>query len=101
MELRIDVPDFPTAPQIQTYLESYADHFDLLRHINLGCEVISVRPGKDGSWCLIIRKTGKEETIVVNKVFIATGPYAKAFRPRFDGIENFTGKILHAQAYKE
>lgn len=44
-----DYPDFPSAAQVLKYLEDYADHFDLRKHIVFNTEVKKVQPILDGS----------------------------------------------------
>lgn len=35
--------EFPPQAQVFQYLESYANHFDLLQHIRFGCQVVSIK----------------------------------------------------------
>ena len=35
--------EFPPQSQVIQYLQSYAQHFDLLQHIRFGCQVVSLR----------------------------------------------------------
>ena len=37
-----DYPEWPTGQQMQRYLTAYAEHFGLIPHIRLGCEVVKV-----------------------------------------------------------
>lgn len=92
--------DYPTAAQYHAYLESYAIHFSLRRHIRLAHRVISVSADQ-GRWRLEVLHGSEKMVVLADKVFVATGPHTKANRPVFEGEDRFKGQIVHAQAYKE
>ena len=45
-------PDYPNHRQILDYIRSYADRFDLRRHIQFECGVLHAALDADGSWKL-------------------------------------------------
>src|SRR5690242_12526690 len=45
-----DYPDFPSAEQMLTYLEAYADHFDLRRQMEFKKTVAFCSPLADHRW---------------------------------------------------
>ncbi len=47
-----DYPDYPNHRQILAYIRSFADHFDLRRHVTFSTSVVHARPTDDGSWIL-------------------------------------------------
>lgn len=100
--LNVDVGDYPSAAQYQTYLESYATHFNLRQHIHFRHRIISVSAGQDERWVLEVQNgNDKKIKVLADKVFIATGPLTKAHRPKYEGEDIFNGQIIHSQAYKE
>lgn len=95
-----DTGDFPTAGQLHRYLESYCDHFDLRRHINLSTRVNGVsRCGQE--WVLEVEKlseSGKPSTRFdrFDKILIATGSFTRPKYPVIEGIDLFEGPKVHA-----
>ncbi|WP_252739413.1 hypothetical protein, partial [Acinetobacter baumannii] len=53
-----EFPDFPHHTQIKQYLDSYAEAFDLLRHIEFETRVAHAQRLADGSWELTLERTG-------------------------------------------
>lgn len=113
--------DFPHLPSVSLHPDQqeladwhqrYAEHFDLLRHIYFSTTVHSidlVAPATDGSngkveFEVIFAREGSEEkerSIVVDKVFIATGFHSVPFVPEVDGMmDTFRGVVKHSQAFK-
>ena len=45
-----DYPDFPSRQNMVDYLRSFADHFDLRRHIELQRKVVNIVPVEDNRW---------------------------------------------------
>jgi cation diffusion facilitator CzcD-associated flavoprotein CzcO len=44
-ELRPVKDDYPSGLQVKNYIQAYAAHFDLLRHIRFNCKLLRLR------WC--------------------------------------------------
>nr|KYP73611.1 hypothetical protein KK1_006255 [Cajanus cajan] len=70
-----DFPEYPTKFQFITYLESYAKHFNIAPQFN--------------------------ETVQSAKwLVVATGENSEKVVPRFEGLEEFGGHVMHACDYK-
>lgn len=91
-----DMDDFPTAPQLHRYFESYCDYFNLWPHIKLSSRVRKVR--REGEqWALEVESKGVNSRIdLFDKVVFACGPFVKPRKPEFQGIERFAGQAVHA-----
>lgn len=90
-----DWPDFPSAQQMRTYYDAYADRFDLRRHLRFEHEVSSVRPDADGRWQVSFTN-GRTDTF--KGVLVCNGHHwAKRF-PAWTSA--FTGEVLHSKDYK-
>lgn len=99
-----DVGDYPTAAQVGDYFDSYAEHFGLLGHVRLGVGVSNVRRNeKDEGWEVVLTEgeEGKEEVERFDKVVLCHGLQVHAPNvPKIEGIETFSGKAIHSNAYK-
>ncbi|MGI5213984.1 flavin-containing monooxygenase [Plantactinospora sp. CA-290183] len=97
-------PDYPHHSQVLSYLERYADHFDLRPHIWFGTEVIRVEPAEGDRWDVTTRSTGgygAERTSRYAAVVVANGHNWSAKLPAYEGMEEYRGQVLHASAYKD
>ncbi|NXU47461.1 FMO4 monooxygenase, partial [Turnix velox] len=90
------------------YLEMYAQHFDLLRHIRFKTTVLSVRRRPDfassGQWEVVTQTDGVQESHIFDAVMVCTGHFQKPYLPltSFPGINTrFKGRYLHSQEYKD
>jgi cation diffusion facilitator CzcD-associated flavoprotein CzcO len=96
--------DFPTAEQVRSYLNSYADHFGLRPLMRLSTEVVSVKypagtPGEAQPFEIVIRTTrngGTTETHHFDFVAVCNGVFHEPNVPRLEGQEHFSGPILHS-----
>jgi cation diffusion facilitator CzcD-associated flavoprotein CzcO len=88
-------PIFPSHRQIRQYLESYADHFDVRRHIRFNTEVTSVEPADGAGWNVALSDGGREH---FDAVVVACGHQADPAHPPF--AETFGGEYLHAHSYR-
>ena len=98
-----DAPDYPTAEQIEQYINAYADHFRLRPHCRLETAVERIVRAADGhGWVVRSRAQGAGSTTEerFEKVLVTTGTYSKPFMPTLKGVEHFKGQILHSQAFK-
>lgn len=91
------VPLYPSHVELREYLESYAEHFGLRRHIRFHADVISVAPvdGARAGWSVRLAD-GFED--VFDHVVVATGHQAVPAHPGFRS--DFTGEYLHSHDYR-
>ncbi|RDW81857.1 hypothetical protein BP6252_02969 [Coleophoma cylindrospora] len=98
-----DYPDFPSIAQVQSYVESYCDHFSLLSHIRLGHSVKGVsRVNDDTQWRLdFVDQAGVQHEEIFDRLVMAHGQTGARHMPvGIEGLENFKGKVIHGQAFK-
>jgi dimethylaniline monooxygenase (N-oxide forming) len=96
-------PDYPYIAEVQSYLESYCDHFGLSKHIRLSQSVMGATPvGNITGWQLkILDKSGKQREEYFDRLVLAVGECGLPLWPKtITGLENFKGQVLHSQAYK-
>ncbi|KAK4508346.1 hypothetical protein PRZ48_002084 [Zasmidium cellare] len=96
----------PSAKEIETYLDSYAEHFDIKRRIRFSTEVLGLRRATDkDQWLVTTKARGKadsaQETYAFDRVLVSTGGHTKPSWPNLKGRDDFKGKLIHAQAFKE
>jgi cation diffusion facilitator CzcD-associated flavoprotein CzcO len=96
-------PDYPDHRQVLSYLEHYADHFDLRRHIWFGTEVVRMEPDAHGRWEVTTRSTGglTERTHRYAAVVIANGHNWAPRIPSYEGMDTYAGEMIHASAFKD
>ncbi|KDQ21799.1 hypothetical protein BOTBODRAFT_169000 [Botryobasidium botryosum FD-172 SS1] len=108
-----DVDIFPTLLETIAYLKSYATHFNLLPHISLNSEVVSVRyrEREDGyvGWevkvkARVIDGAGESFTETISwwdAVVMAGCVYDNLAIPHIDGLESLPEEqVLHARYYR-
>ncbi|MCX6401720.1 MAG: NAD(P)-binding domain-containing protein [Propionibacteriales bacterium] len=92
-----EYPDFPHHTQIKEYLDSYADAFDIRKHIEFENGVVHARrlsADEGGGWELETQRTGTRHFDVL---LVANGHH---WDPRFaDKPGEFTGLTMHSHAY--
>ncbi|TMA68519.1 MAG: NAD(P)/FAD-dependent oxidoreductase [Deltaproteobacteria bacterium] len=90
-----DVADFPSAAEMRAYLQSYAERFGLLPRIRVGTEVAKV--AQDGDrWKVTVRAAGSEEILDFDFVVVCNGVFSTPRIPAVEGMERFTGRIVHS-----
>jgi thioredoxin reductase len=95
-------PDYPHHSQFLSYLERYADHFDLRSHIWFGTEVVRAEPVGDG-WDVTTRgaRGGAERIQRYAALVVANGHNWAPKAPRYEGQDEFRGEVAHASAYSD
>jgi len=93
--------DFPSAPQVRAYLESYADRFGLRPNLRLATEVVQVaRSAPDGDrFRVMVRgvgEPGRSTTEEVDFVVVCNGVFSQPQVPDIDGMAEFSGRALHS-----
>ena len=92
-------PEFPGFEKVREWLESYVDHVDFRRNIELSTEVVKAEPLETGGWHVTLRPAGEAERIEqFDALVAASGTYWDRKIPRWEG--RFDGKIMHAQDYR-
>jgi cation diffusion facilitator CzcD-associated flavoprotein CzcO len=94
-----DYPDYPNHEQALKYLQSYAEHFGLMAHIQFNTTVDWIEREVDGKWLVkVSAANGNTETRRYRGVIIANG---HLWDPRYpEYIGTFTGETLHARDYR-
>ncbi|KAF9568666.1 FAD/NAD(P)-binding domain-containing protein [Agrocybe pediades] len=96
-----NTPLYPTADVVQTYLECFAEEFDLSRRIVFGTRVVCV--DWDGSnW--IVEADGPDESVryQFDMLMVCNGHYSEPRYPRTPGLESWlaTGSASHSVFYR-
>lgn len=92
---------FPSHWDMHRYLISYAEHFDLVRHIRFNSQVMAVEPlyrpyAEQPRWRVTLHDGSQSE---FDSVIVATGHLTTPYDvPEF---KNFAGQYLHSHYYRE
>ncbi|XP_075996653.1 uncharacterized protein LOC142990684 [Genypterus blacodes] len=110
-------PDFPFDPQlnsflshqeVQHYLESYSQRYNIQPHIQFGTTVEKVKPvvmtteaSSRTTWEVTSSdQSGVQKTESFDAVFICTGHYSDPHMPQIPGMDRFKGSVLHSHSYR-
>jgi dimethylaniline monooxygenase (N-oxide forming) len=101
--------DFPVSPN-QTghmpikdyvdYLTAYAEKFGLLEHLRFGTVVESVAQSPDHRWAVRTRDSRGTREELFDSVAVCSGLHQHPHTPQFEGLETFTGEVLHGSRYR-
>lgn len=106
------LPDFPIDParygdyyshKLQLrYLDEYAEHFDLKKHIQLNTRVLACKPLPDGSWTVRVQQQGSDEVreSLYRAVLVCVGHLSTPSTPQWEGLESYKGQFLHSHSYR-
>lgn len=104
-----DFPDptrlcYPSAEEYLRYLQGYARHFDLERHIHYHSEIRSASLGDDGRWSLQVRQSkGSTDSMLdvqADALIVATGA-SQLPNSLPLGLEGFGGRVIHSSTYDD
>lgn len=88
-----DYPDFPSAAQVQAYLQAYAHHFKL--NVTTGVDVQHATSTERG-W----EVETNQGLLHSNLLMVATGIWSTPFTPPFEGRDSFAGTVMHSRDYR-
>jgi dimethylaniline monooxygenase (N-oxide forming) len=86
-----------TAPQMGSYLRSYAREFDLYKNIEFGKTVTRFQKSTGTSEWQLTFADEPDAPKLFDKVVWATGGFLKPKSVVFEGQDQFNGRILHSQ----
>lgn len=90
-------PLYPSHEQVSAYLQAYADHFDIVRHIRFNTRVTQVEPvqGTTHRWRVRLADGTQE---MFDGVVVANGHQSVPSHPPFADL--FAGEYLHSFDYR-
>ena len=100
-----EYPEWPSGEQVQRYLEDYARHFDLCKHLRLDTVVTAaVCDQESGQWTVTSTHVGAIATETFDYLVVCNGTHSQPAMPEFEGVEDFVsqgGCILHTSEFHE
>lgn len=93
---------YPPQADVLKYLNSYADHFDIKKHIKFCHFVIRVVPIEGNKWEVIVKNlpNDKFETLIYDIIFVCNGHFSTPRYPIIPGTDEFEGKMVHSHDYR-
>lgn len=93
---------FLNQTDILRFLHSYADHFNLKKHIKLNHFVVRVLPVENGKWEILVKDLPNNEFITrtFDAVIVCNGHFAAPRIPVMEGVSEFKGRILHSHDFR-
>jgi thioredoxin reductase len=87
--------------EVYRYLEAYAKHFDILKHVQFSSRIESVMPAKDG-WHVCVHEDDNNAILEkhFDAVVVCNGHYSEPRVPVYDGQSEFPGKQMHSHNYR-
>ncbi|TKA78585.1 hypothetical protein B0A55_03873 [Friedmanniomyces simplex] len=94
---------YPTAEQVDRYLNDYCTEFDLWARLKLGTSVGNIQRDEElEKWRFDATiGDGSKVSLTFDKVVIATGPHNVPVMPTLPGSDSFQGEILHSLHFKD
>jgi cation diffusion facilitator CzcD-associated flavoprotein CzcO len=95
-------PELPSGEQICSYLEDYAQYFQIFDKIHFNCVVNQLEPTPENRWILHYtnQETGEKTQKEFDFIIVSTGLYSNPYVPHIPEREVFSGKVLHSSQYK-
>ncbi|XP_055312743.1 uncharacterized protein LOC129574582 [Sitodiplosis mosellana] len=105
-------PDFPIPDQkksyipqkdMLTFLELYAQQFDVYKTIKFQSYVIRVRPyGDEDQWEIIVRDLPTETytTYIFDAIIVCNGHYHTPAMPKYPGKDVYKGQQIHSHDFR-
>lgn len=93
-----------TAQEILVYLNEAIDENDLRRHMRFDHSVERADWNSETSfWSLTVRRAGGTETLTCRFLWVCAGYYrhAAGYQPRWPGMRDYGGRIVHPQQWPD
>jgi cation diffusion facilitator CzcD-associated flavoprotein CzcO len=85
---------FARGAEVKQYVDDYADKYDLRAHLQLGCDVTE-RVWMQDEQCWRLTLNGAEE-VTARFVISAIGAFVDPKPIAIEGLDDFTGKVIHS-----
>lgn len=94
---------FPAREEIGEYFVGVAKKFGVYEDITFNTEVTDARFDEDRNvWTVRLRhQDGSVETLTPNILMTAAGQFAQPFTPEIEGIDTFTGEVVHTAEWDD
>jgi len=93
---------FSKRDEIEQYLQRCADEFGVRPHVRFGTEVCAARWDEaEQRWHVSVRDGSGEHTIVADVLVSAIGLLNVPRLPTVDGLDDFTGRVVHPARWPE
>lgn len=94
--------NYPPSAVVLKFLQSYADRFNLKKHIRFNHLVIRVLPLENEKWEITVKDlpNNKYETKIFDAVFVCNGHFATPKSPAIEGAKKFKGKLIHSHDFR-
>ncbi|KAH7150306.1 flavin monooxygenase-like protein [Dactylonectria estremocensis] len=96
-----DFPLFPAAPDMGSYMKSFAKHYDLYRNVEFGKTIVHFNRGSGKSQWQLTFADAPNDPREFDKVVWATGCFLNPRPIQFEGQDKFAGRILHSQDVRD
>ena len=94
-----EVADFPSRKVVSDYLKNYTEQFHLAEYIHFNTKVIHADKQPEGRFIVEVESEGNSETHTFDWLIIANGRHEKVSIPEIDGLDTFSGTVLHSRDY--
>lgn len=93
---------YPSHEDVLKYLNSYADRFDLRKHIKHHHLVEKVRSIENNKWNISVKDLPRNKTksLIYDAIFVCINKYSSPNYPEIEGANKFTGKMIHSHDYR-
>lgn len=94
---------FAQHDELRRYFDGCVAKYGLIEHTRYQTEVVSARYNETlGSWTIAVRDLhGTTSTLHARAVISATGQLSRPKLPEIEGIDNFSGDLVHSAAWPE
>ncbi|MCZ6830230.1 MAG: NAD(P)-binding domain-containing protein [Gammaproteobacteria bacterium] len=93
---------FPLADDIRAYYDHCAEEYDVKKHIRFNTEVVeAVYDEAEYSWRVRVSdQDGREEILTARAIISAVGQLNRPKMPDIQGLDSFTGEVVHSGAWR-
>ncbi|XP_031629554.1 senecionine N-oxygenase-like [Contarinia nasturtii] len=95
-------PSYLSHENVWQYLNTYADRFDLKKHVKLHHLVENVHSIENNKWNITVLDlpNNKIESVIYDAVFVCINRLSSPNYPQIEGADQFKGKIMHSHDYR-